>query len=98
MLSAVFDYLGGHVAHRAAAFVAFCGHSVVEDQRESEVDDVGFEGGGIDVDVLGFQVAVDDVVAVDVLDALEESFEDAHDDDGVGHLLFLPEGHEIFSF
>lgn len=97
VLSAVLDDLWSHVAHGSAPFVAFSGDAVVQDEAESEVDDVRLEGLHVDEDVLGFQVAVDDVVGVDVLDAFQQHSQDGHDDGWVGDLLLLPQDHQVLA-
>ena len=97
VLSAVFNDLGGHVAHRAAAFVALGCDFFVKQQREAEVYDAGLVGSEVYQDVLGFQVAVNYIGCVDVSDALEDHSQQGNYDLGLDHFLFFPHRHQIFA-
>ena len=72
MFSSVFNHLWCHVAHSSTAFIGHGSDSVVEIEGEAEVDDEWLQIGQIDEDVLRFEVSMNHVCLVDILQALQD--------------------------
>ena len=68
-----------------------------EEEGETEVYDFGFQGEGVDHDVMGFDVSVDDFEGVQVEETGSYLFEDALLVGGGERVVLFEEIHKIFS-
>lgn len=78
-LPTIFDNLWCHITHRSTPFIAFIVDSLINKQREPEINDMGLEGGEVDKYILRFQVSMNNPGVMDVFEPFQNLPEQVDD-------------------